>query len=165
MTNSTVYWKSISPRPDTSQWAADRSSKNDGLHVVVVDDLGDVTGIQGNVLEKSLNLSKAKDAVSSENAPQKIYYKDYLSLYSEYVYVGDNPSDGSDGFVAQTDFSSGYTPITSANGLWDRNAQGITFSAIGNDTYTLTAGSDYSSTGGSAATLGNLITSYNLFKN
>ena len=165
LTNSTVYWKSISPRPDTSQWAADRSSKNDGLHVVVVDDLGDVTGIQGNVLEKSLNLSKAKDAVSSENAPQKIYYKDYLALYSEYVYVGDNPSDGSDGFVAQTDFSSGYTPITSANGLWDRNTQGITFSAIGNDTYTLTAGSDYSSTGGSAATLGNLITSYNLFKN
>jgi len=165
LTNSTVYWKSISPRPDTSQWAADRSSKNDGIHVVVVDDLGDVTGIQGNILEKSLNLSKAKDAVSTENSPQKIFYKDYLSLYSNYIYSGDDPSDGSDGFIAASDFSSGYTPITTAAGLWNRNAQGITFAVIGNDTYTLTAGADYSATGGMTATLGNLITSYNLFKN
>ena len=165
LSNSTVYWKAISPRPDTSNWASNRSSKNDGIHVVVVDDLGDVTGIQGNILEKSLNLSKAKDAVSSENAPQKIYYKDYLSIYSEYVYAGDDPSDGSDGFVAVSDFSSGYTPISQASGGWNRNAQGITFNVIGNDTYTLTDGKDYSSTGGYTATLGNLITSYNLFKN
>ena len=165
LTNSTVYWKSISPRPLTTQWAEDRSSKNDGMHVVVVDDLGDVTGIQGNVLEKSLNLSKAKDAVSSENAPQKIFYKDYLSLYSDYIYAGDDPSDGSDGFVAVSDFSSGYTAISQANGGWNRNAQGITFNVIGNNTYTLTAGADYSATGGYQATLGNLITSYNLFKN
>ena len=165
LTNSTVYWKSISPRPLTTQWAEDRSSKNDGIHVVVVDDLGDVTGIQGNILEKSLNLSKAKDAVSSENAPQKTFYKDYLSLYSDYIYAGDDPSDGSDGFVAVSDFSSGYTPISQANGGWNRNAQGITFNVVGNNTYTLTAGADYSSTGGYEATLGNLITSYNLFKN
>ena len=165
LTNSTVYWKSLSPRPLTSQWAEDRSSKNDGIHVVVVDDLGTVTGIQGNILEKSLNLSKAKDAVSAENAPQKIFYKDYVALYSEYVYAGDDPSDGSDGFVAVSDFSSGYTPISQANGGWNRDAQGITFNVIGNDTYSLTGGKDYSATGGYEATLGNLITSYNLFKN
>ena len=165
LTNSTVYWKAISPRPLTTNWASDRSSKNDGLHVVVVDDLGDVTGIQGNILEKSLNLSKATDAVSSENAPQKIYYKDYVALYSDYIYAGDDPSDGSDGFNAASDFSSGYTPVTTASGGWNRNAQGITFNVIGNVTYTLTGGKDYSSTGGYTATLGNLITSYNLFKN
>ena len=72
--------------------------------MVVVDDLGEVTGIQGNVLEKSLNLSKAKDAVSAEDAPQKIFYKDYIALNSKYVYAGDDPSDGSDGFVAASDF-------------------------------------------------------------
>ena len=165
LTNSTVYWKSLSPRPYTSQWAEDRSAKNDGIHVVVVDDDGTVTGIQGNILEKSLNLSKAKDAVSSENAPQKIFYKDYLALYSKYVYTGDDPSDGSDGSVAASDFSSSYTPITTASGGWNRDAQGITFAVIGNTTYTLTGGQDYSATGGYAATLGNLITSYNLFKN
>ena len=165
LTNSTVYWKSLSPRPLTTQWAEDRSSKNDGIHVVVVDDLGTVTGIQGNILEKSLDLSKAKDAVSSTNAPQKIYYKDYVALYSKYVYAGDDPSDGSDGNTAASDFSSGWTPITTASGGWNRNAQGITFNVIGNNTYTLTGGKDYSATGGYEATLGNLITSYNLFKN
>ena len=165
LTNSTVFWKSISPRPDTTVWASDRSSKNDGMHIVVVDDLGDVTGIQGNILEKNLNLSKATDAVSSVDAPQKTFYKDWLALYSQYIYAGDDPSDGSDGFVAASDFSSGYTPITTASGGWNRNAQGITFNVIGNNTYTLTAGADYSATGGFTATLGNLITSYNLFKN
>ena len=165
LTNSTVYWKALSPRPDTTQWAADRSSKNDGMHVVVVDDLGDVTGIQGNILEKNLNLSKATDAVSAANAPQKIYYKDYIALYSDYVYAGDDPSDGSDGNSAASDFSSGFTPITTASGGWNRNAQGITFGVVGNNTYTLTAGADYSATGGYEATLGNLITSYNLFSN
>jgi len=165
LTNSTVFWKSISPRPLTTQWAEDRSSKNDGIHVVVVDDLGDVTGIQGNILEKNLNLSKASDAVSAENAPQKIYYKDFIADFSEYVYAGDDPSDGSDGFAAASGFSSGYTPITTASGGWNRNAQGITFNVIGNDTYTLVSGKDYSATGGFTATLGNLITSYNLFKN
>ena len=165
LTNSTIYWKSIAPKPLTSQWAEDRSAKNDGIHVVVVDDLGDVTGIQGNILEKNLNLSKATDAVSAENAPQKIFYKDYLALYSKYVYAGDDPSDGSDGFTAASGFSSGYTPVTTASGGWNRNAQGITFNVVGNDTYTLTGGKDYSATGGYEATLGNLITSYNLFSN
>ena len=165
LTNSTVYWKSISPRPLTTQWAEDRSSKNDGMHVVVVDDLGDVTGNAGQVLETHLNLSKATDAVSSSNAPQKTYYKDYLALYSDYVYAGDDPSDGSDGFVAASDFSSAYTAVTTANGGWNRNAQGITFAVIGNNTYTLTGGKDYSATGGMTATLANLITSYKLFQN
>ena len=165
LTNSTVYWKSISPRPDTSQWALDRSSKNDGVHVVVVDDLGDVTGNAGQVLETHLNLSKAKDAVSSSNAPLKIYYKDYIALYSDNVYAGDDPGDGSDGNVAASDFSSAYTPITTASGSWNKNAQGVTFNVIGNTTYTLTGGVDYSAAGGYTATLGNLITSYNLFSN
>ena len=59
LTNSTVYWKSIAPKPSTSQYALDRQGKNDGIHVVVVDDTGSVTGIQGNLLEKLTNLSKA----------------------------------------------------------------------------------------------------------
>jgi len=165
LTNSTVFWSSIAPRPTTTTYASDRSSRNDAIHVVVIDDLGTVTGIQGNLLEKNLNLSKAKDAISAENAPQKIYYKDFLADFSEYVYAGDDPSDGSDGFVAASDFSSGYTPITTAAGGWSRDAQGIVFNVIGNATYTLTGGVDYSATGGMTATLGNLITSYNLFKN
>jgi hypothetical protein len=165
LVNSTVFWSSIAPKPISSNYSLSRQGKNDGIHVVVVDDTGSVTGIQGNLLEKHLFLSKASDAISAENAPQKVFWKDYLALNSAYIYAGDNPSDGSDGFVAVSGFSSGFSGITTAAGTWNRDAQGVTFNVIGNTSYTLTGGVDYSASNGMTATLGNLITSYNLFSN
>ncbi len=165
LTNSLVYWKSIAPKPISSNYSLSRQGKNDGLHVVIVDDLGSVTGIQGNLLEKHLFLSKASDAISAENSPQKVFWKDYLALNSAYVYAGDNPSDGSDGFVSASGFSSSFAGITTAAGLWNQEAQGVTYNVIGNSTYNLTGGVDYSASGGMTATLGDLITSYELFLN
>ena len=77
--NSTVFWKSLAPRPTTNKYVSDRGGKNDGIHVAVVDDLGTITGIQGNILEKFTGLSKAKDAISNVNSPEKIYYKDFIA--------------------------------------------------------------------------------------
>ena len=59
LTNATVFWKEIAPKPTTSQYVSDRNGKNDGMHVVIVDDTGSVTGIKGNILEKNTFLSKA----------------------------------------------------------------------------------------------------------
>ena len=165
LVNSTVYWNSIAPKPISSNYSLSRQGKNDGIHVAVIDDTGSVTGIQGNLLEKHLFLSKASDTISAENSPQKVFWKDYLALNSAYIYAGDNPSDGSDGFVAASGFSSGFTGITTAAGTWNRDAQGVTFNVIGNTSYTLTGGVDYSASNGMTATLGDLITSYNLFSN
>ena len=169
LTNTTIYWRSIAPKPITNGYVSDRSGKNDAIHVVVVDDTGDVTGIQGNLLEKHLNLSKASDAVSDVNPPQKNFWKDYLALYSNNLYVGDNPSSGNDSenntVPRSTGFSSEWTAVTESDGLWNEPAQGKTYSAIGNVTYTLLGGVDYDSSGGMTATLGNLFTSYNLFAN
>ena len=169
LTNSVIYWKSIAPKPVTTGYASGRNGKNDALHVAVVDDTGSVTGIQGNLLEKHINLSKAKDSVSDVEAPTKNWWKNYLAVYSENVYVGDNPSAGNDTFnnttPLATGFSSGYTAITEAAGLWNQNVQGVTFSALGNVTYTFKGGVDYSSLNGMTATLGNLKTAYELFDN
>ena len=169
LTNSTVFWKSIAGKPKTNKYSLDRNGKNDGLHVVVVDDLGDVTGIQGQILEKHTNLSKAIDAVSDVNSPQKIWYEQFLADFSDNVYAGSNPSAAADAnwgtTPLPTGFSSGYVKNTTAQGLWGQNAQGITFGAIGKATYTLTAGVDYSSTGGMSAALADLITSYGKFSN
>ena len=38
--NSSIYWKQIAPKPVTNQYSADRSSKNDAMHIVIVDDTG-----------------------------------------------------------------------------------------------------------------------------
>jgi hypothetical protein len=169
LTNTTIFWSSIAPKPISNGYVLDRQGKNDALHVVVVDDTGSVTGIQGNVLEKHLNLSKASDSVSAVNAPQKNFWKDYLALYSSYVYVGDNPSTGNDSYHGTTPlatgFSSGFTKVTEGAGQWNQLAQGTTYSALGNVTYALGGGVDYSASNGMTATLGNLFTSYNLFSN
>ena len=170
LSNSTVYWKQIAPKPTTNQYVSDRSGKNDAMHVVVVDDSGNVTGIQGNILEKHISLSKAGDTVSAVNSPQKIYYKDFLANNSAEVYAGNNVSSAADAYwnttPRATGFSTACTPETTAEGLWGQDAQGITFAGIGNVTYTLTSGKDYTTEGsGTTATLGALSTAYDLFGN
>jgi hypothetical protein len=169
LTNATIFWRELAPRPTTSQYTAQRQGYGDGLHVVVVDDKGTITGNTGTLLETHLNLSKAVDAVSAVNSPQKIWYEDYLADFSSQIYAGGNPSSAADAYHGTTPratgFSTAFTPITTGDGLWGQNAQGVTFAAIGNKTYTLAGGVDYSASGGMQATLGDLITSYNLFSN
>ena len=169
LTNSTIYWKSIAPKPVSNVYSTDRNGKNDAMHVVVVDDTGSITGVQGNLLEKHLSVSKALDSVSNINSPQKVWYKNYLANFSEYVYAGYNPSSSTDAYHVTTPratgFSTSYTAYTTSQGLWGQNAQGITFSALGNVSYTLNGGVDYSASGGMEASLANLVTAYDLFAN
>lgn len=169
LTNSTIFWKSIAPKPISNNYVTERNGKNDGMHVVVVDDLGTVTGIKGNILEKHVGLSKAEDTVSSVNSPQRIYYKQYLADFSANIYAGINPSQASDAYhgttPVATGFASDFTPVSIADGLWGSVAQDTTFSAIGNNTYTFMGGSDYSASGGMKAELSDIVTSYSLFSN
>ena len=169
LTNSVIYWKSIAPKPRTNAYSFDRNGKNDAMHIAIVDDTGAVTGIQGNLLEKHVSISKALDSISQVNSPQKIWYKNYIADFSQYLYAGYNPSQANDEYrltsPIATGFSSSFTSYTTAQGLWGQNAQGISFSALGNVTYTLSAGVDYSAGGGMAANLGSLVTAYDLFAN
>ena len=169
LTNSTVYWKTIASKPVTSNYVSERQGANDSLHLVVVDDTGDITGVQGNILEKHTFLSKAKDAVADGESGKKTYYKDYLVDNSSQIYAGYNPSQGTDAYWLTSPkadgFSTAYTKYTTADGTWGVNAQGINFSSLGNVSYTFGGGVDYGSADSYAATLGNLLTSYNKFKN
>ena len=181
LTNSTVYWKTIARRPVTNVYSSDRGGKNDGINIAVVDDTGSVTGIQGNILEKHVGLSKALDAISQVNAPQRIYYKDYLATASEYIYAGYNPSQASDAVWNTSPTATGFTtytgvrgasfdPISNTAALWGQDAQGVTFSGIGATTYTLRGGVGYTTAAtynpsGMKAELGDLITAYDLFSN
>jgi len=175
LTNATIFWRSLAPRPTSNQYTLERQGSGDGLHVVVVDDLGSITGNQGTILETHLGLSKALDSVSSVNSPQKNWYEQYLADFSSQIYAGGNPSSAADafhgttpravGFTTYSGNAASFTPITLSDGLWGQTAQGVTFSAIGNKTYTLSGGVDYSAAGGMKATLGDLITSYDLFSN
>ena len=171
LTNSTLFWKTIAPRPISSNYVTERNGKNDGIHVAVVDDDGSITGIKGNLLESHVNLSKAGDAVSDYNSPTKNYYKDYIANFSDNVYVGYNlssgitTSGGSTCVPRASGFSTDFTAVTTADGLFGLNAQDTTFSVLGNKTFTLGGGVDYSADKGMKAELSSLITSYGLFSN
>ena len=178
LTNSTVYWSTIAPKPGTSVYVSDRQGKNDQLHIAVVDDTGDVTGIKGNVLEKHVDLSKASDTVSNVNAPQRTYFKDYLRDLSANIYAGKDPLAAVDAFHGTTPVATGFTAYTGVktasftkdDGATNQSgtiAQDKQFLAIGNKTYTFLGGNDYQSSGGDGykAELSNLITAYGLFSN
>ena len=169
LTNTTLFWKSIAPKPVSNVYVTDRAGKNDAIHVAVVDDLGTITGTQGSLLEKHVSLSKAKDAVSNVNPPTKTWYEGYIADFSEYVYAGSNPSSAEDTYhgtvPVATGFSTDFTAVTAGDGLWGQDAQGITYAAIGNHSYTLAGGVDYSANGGMKADLGDLITAYGKFSN
>jgi hypothetical protein len=158
--NSTVYWKNIAPKPGTSQYASERSSKNDEINIVVVDDTGAVTGVVGNILEKYQRVSKASDGRISPN--QAIYYKDIIIRQSQYVFVGFAETG------TKTKFStlSGYGDAP--NTTWGLETQGNTFNCVGAKTYTLSGGADYSGTsnvGGYSVELSDVISSYRKFTN
>ena len=194
LTSGNVYWKSIAPKPSTNQFVLERNGKNDGIHVAIFDETGQVSGIKGNLLEKFSGLSKASDAVSAVNAPERIFWKDYIGLYSKYVFVGSNPSDKSNNEKTYaTGFESdGKTALTLEEGLWNVPGKNKTFSALGNVTYTLSGGKDYTPVvtgnntsptviavnnavnvsaastaiaGSMKATLGDLLNAYDLFSN
>jgi len=167
--NTTLYWKTIAPKPRSNNYVLERSGKNDAMHIVLVDDTGDVTGIKGNILEKHIGLSKATDTISSVNSPQKIWYKNYLANYSNYIYAGDNPSENSDIFHNTFPTTSGFTQdfnvINFADGVWDQTAQDRVFNCVGSISYDLTGGNNYTPSNGFNASTANLITSYQKFSN
>lgn len=160
LSNSTVYWKNIAPRPRTSEYASQRNGRNDELHVVVVDDTGEVTGTAGNILEKYTNKSKAYDAKIS---PSEVnYYKDIVAANSQYVFPGFAPTG------VDTKFSTVSGVGSATNTTWGLAAQDNTFNCIGAITYNLTGGKDYSGTnnvGGYSLGLSDVINGYRNFTN
>jgi hypothetical protein len=160
LSNATIYWKSIAPKPSTSQYALERNSKNDHIHIVVVDDSGKLTGTAVNIIEKYTFLSKALDAKISPS--QAIYYKNYISNNSQNIYAGAIRTNISSSLIPN---STNVKAFTLELGTVGTNAQSTKFSVAGNKSYTLTSGLDYSNSGGMSATLSSIISAYKKFEN
>ena len=83
-----VLWNSISPRPGTSPYVAERGGGNDEMHVVVYDSTGVITGKPNTLLEKFTYVSKANNAKTSSGAVN--YYPTVVQDKSQYVYWGSH---------------------------------------------------------------------------
>ena len=91
----TRQWKYASlfvGAPGTSSFASARGGSLDELHIVVVDEDGQITGAANTVLEKYSHLSKAVDAKTETG--QTNYYKEVINRQSPYIWWFDHQSGG-----------------------------------------------------------------------
>ena len=131
------YYDSVGTGPGTSPFVSDRSGSGDEIHVVVVDEDGEVTGVPGSVLETYEKLSKAADAKTPQGDTN--YYPDVIYNKSQHVYWMDHNTSGSN---------------------WGSNASGTTFTAVDTPTLeSLSGGAD-----GSSVTNGQKKTAYEKFQ-
>jgi len=72
--------------PGTSSYATAQgyAAAKDEMHIIVIDRLGQFTGVAGTVLEKFENVSKASDAVLSDGSNN--YYKTVINRSSDYIW-------------------------------------------------------------------------------
>jgi hypothetical protein len=163
LSNGTIPWETVAPRPSTSEYADARGGRFDEVHVVVIDDKGTITGNAGTILEKHLSLSKASDAEFSLGSPS--YWRKYLATNSQYIFGGSEPS----GTVAMGFEPNTFTLETSNE--WDTNAEGTIYDGTGSNTLTLANGTNYggktgiTSTGALSSGLDDIISGYGLFEN
>ena len=131
------YYDSVGTGPGTSPYVSDRSGSGDEIHVVVVDEDGEVTGVPGSVLETYEKLSKAADAKTPQGDTN--YYPDVIYNQSQHVYWMDHNTSGTN---------------------WGSNASGTTFTAVDTPTLeSLSGGAD-----GSSVTNGQKKTAYEKFQ-
>jgi len=111
--SSWTYAGQFDGAPGTSDYAADRSSSNDEMHIVVVDADGTITGTIGEVLERFAYVSQASDAKNSDGTSN--YYVDVINNSSNNIFFGaHNANLANAGTVATStsDYSSGSTTVS-----------------------------------------------------
>jgi len=138
-----IEWDALASTPGTSAYAAERGGRFDEVHVVVIDDLGLVTGNAGTVLEKHLSLSKAKDAEYSVGSSS--YWRKYLEINSNYVFGLSGPKSivGQSAVGLATVSHIGATNDYDLDTNWDQDANSIIFAGSGNNQLTLQGGKNY----------------------
>ena len=162
-TETTVNWNTIADKPGTSEYAAARGGRFDEVHVLVIDAKGTVTGNAGTILEKHLNLSKAKDAEFSVGSPS--YWRKYLYTNSSNIFgLSGNPID-----TIVTGYESDFALVTGSG--WDQDAEGVIFNSSGPINLALANGKNYgggtdlTTTGALDSGLDDLIGGYGQFEN
>lgn len=133
------YNQNFGIAPGTSNYASARSSVNDEIHLIVIDEDGVFTGIAGTVLEKFSFLSLAGDAKNDDGTTN--YYVEAINTRSKYIRWMDHLPAGTN---------------------WGSAAASITYTSVAKPaTYSLAGGVDGNSTIDDA----DKILGYDKFKN
>ncbi len=79
------YHSLVGGAPGTSSYATSKGGVGDEIHVVVVDDGGDITGTKGTVLEVFDAVSRATDAKTESG--ESNYWIDVIEKQSQWIYA------------------------------------------------------------------------------
>jgi len=139
-TYSTWTYKSYFPSaPGTSDFASSVGGTNDEMHIIVIDDTGEISGSAGSVLETFSFVSKASDAAVNG---QSNYYKQVIFDQSSFV------------------FATSPVDYASTNTTWDQTAANTSFATPAtNITLSLSGGAD------SSPSAANVQSGFDLFSN
>ncbi len=128
-------WNTLTNRPTTTEYARSRNSRFDEMHIVIFDATGEVTGNAGTILEKSIGISKGRDAEFSVGTPS--YWRKFLVNTSRYIFGGSQPAQ-----TVPTAFVDG-TFIPDVGGAWDSQVRNTKFLSCGNLQLILENGKNY----------------------
>ena len=141
-----AYASQFTSTPGTSTYTSNAGGANDEIHIIVIDQDGQITGTQGTVLEKYGFVSKASDA--KDDSGNSNYYKNVITSKSKYIHWLSHPTANA---------GASYANATST---WGTTATNKSFS-------NLTANATISLIGGVDGTIStaNVVTAYDQFDN
>jgi phage tail sheath protein FI len=141
-----AYASQFTSTPGTSTYTSNAGGANDEIHIIVIDQDGQITGTQGSVLEKYAFVSKASDA--KDDSGNTNYYKNVITNKSKYIHWLSHPTANA---------GASYANATST---WGTTATNKSFSKLSaNVTISLVGGVD-----GTVSTA-NVVTAYDQFDN
>ena len=87
------YWDQVEAAPGTSDYVRlnGNTAAKDEMHVVVVDEDGDISGIPGTILEVWQGLSRATDAKGPDG--EGIYYPEVINQSSKWIWWTNHDAD------------------------------------------------------------------------
>lgn len=86
-----AYKGEFDSTPGTSTYASSVGGSNDEMHIVIIDEDGELTGVAGTVVEKFAFVSKAFDAKRSDGTNN--FYRDVVNGRSEYIWWMDHTTN------------------------------------------------------------------------
>jgi len=141
-----AYASQFTSTPGTSTYTSNAGGANDEIHIIVIDQDGQITGTQGSVLEKYAFVSKASDA--KDDSGNSNYYKNVITSKSKYIHWLSHPT------------ANGGASYANATSTWGTTATNKSFSKLtANATISLIGGVD-----GTVSTA-NVVTAYDQFDN
>jgi phage tail sheath protein FI len=121
-----AYATQFTSTPGTSTYTSNAGGANDEIHIIVIDQDGQITGTQGTVLEKYGFVSKASDA--KDDSGNSNYYKNVITSKSKYIHWLSHPTANAGASYANATSTWG---TTATNKSFSRLSSNVTISLIG----------------------------------